>query len=159
MKYVQSCIFINWSIYVNSFKLTTKERFDKSLLSKVWQLQVILFNTPLPVMAHYHLKPQFNTPPLHLDFVWIPSMHSKVSMLNLGPRLVFNNHIQMVGSHDYFQISPRVSISSSFTIENDAITGLLDHFWTIKGISGSVCGSKLSVSSFEKQFQHFMTLI
>ena len=107
MKYVQSCIFINWSIYVNSFKLTTKERFDKSLLSQVWQLQVILFNTPLPIMAHYHLKPQFNTPSYisFLKILTMQCMHSNLWLIIHKFPLV-----RSVFSQAYHHIAPSMII-------------------------------------------------
>ena len=65
--------------------------------------------------------------------------------------------MQMVFSHEFVLIS-RVSISSSFTIENEVITGFLDHFQTIKSFSVSVCGSKLSVSPHRNQFHRLMTI-
>ena len=65
--------------------------------------------------------------------------------------------MQMVFSQEFVLIS-RVSISSSFTIENEVIIGLLDHFQTIKGFSVSVCGSKLSVSPHRNQLHRLLTM-
>ena len=175
MKYVQSCIFINWSIYVNSFKLTTKERFDKSLLSQVWQLQVILFNTPLPIMAHYHLKPQFNTPKYN-SFSYNTN-HTKSGVrlnscipprknvdLKLEGNRLSSSSLSLI-AEIYKWLVPMylfkyrlVLILSSFTTENEAITILLDHFWTNKGVAISTCRPKLSVSPFENQLKDLMNI-
>ena len=65
--------------------------------------------------------------------------------------------MQMVFSHEFVQI-PRVSIFSSFTKENEVITGHLDHFQTINGFSVSVCGFKLSVSPHRNQFHRLMAI-
>ena len=43
-------------------------------------------------------------------------------------------------------------------LENEATTGFLDHFWAIYCYSVNVCGSKLSVSPFENQFQYMKTI-